>query len=37
VDRADSISQMRSYLKEHDSARVRRRLSNLEKGVRGVD
>ena len=37
VDRADSIAQMEAYLKEHDNARVRRRLSNLKKGVRGVD
>ncbi len=37
VDRADSIAQMEAYLKEHDSARVRSRLGNLEKGVKGVD
>ncbi len=37
VDRADSIAQMEAYLKTHDSARVRRRLQQLKKGVKGVD
>ncbi len=37
VDRADSIAQMEAYLEKRDSARVRRRLEAMKKGVRGVD
>ena len=37
VDRADSIAQMEEYLKTHNSLRVRQRLQNLRRGVKGTD
>ena len=37
VSRADTIAQMREYLKNHDNPRVRQRLQWLMEGTQGPD
>jgi len=37
VSRADSIAQMEDYLKTRDNPRVRKRLEQLKKGIKGTD
>lgn len=37
VEVGDSVKQMETYLKSHKSDRVKWRLDNLKKGIRGID